>query len=666
MRDGDRSSGQPVAVDAGDGQGGRTANRQRRGLILLALCLAALIINIDITIVNVALPSLVRQLGATTTNLQWIVDAYNLVFAALILAAGSLSDRIGRKGVLLAGLGVFAAGSLAGSFCRTPHELIAARALMGIGAAGIFPSTLSLLANVFTERKERAQAIGLWGATAGVGVATGPIVGGWLLGRFWWGSVFLFMVPVAAAVAGLIAWAVPSSRDPTAPPIDWRGLFLSSAGMGTLVLSIIQAPEWGWSSVRTLGTMVLGLGILAIFVSVERRMARPMLDVGLFRNPRFTAASGSVTVGFFTLSGFSFLITQYFQFVKGYTPLGTGVRILPVATSLAVASVLGTKLAVKIGNKAVVASGLLLTGAFLLWVATVSQSTPYAVLVGQMLMGGGGLGLISAPATEAIMGVVPKEKAGVGSAVNDATRLFGVHSFAGGCRVAGVVAAGGAVLAAALLPARPVVAQPVVAQPGGNERRLIVGPAGEAIGRVPVDERGRLGAALVSFSTAQAALPRVEAALSAGSAPSPDDLAVLNRASAALADAAGALGVDPGAATLAELEAREAAREAALGARRALRRLAGASGPGVGATELAGLAAEAARLAAAPSWSSEDRVRSLVLVRLVELADMANDGGDDERIDALDAELRSSLGPAGAPVVLAGARGRLVLPDDGS
>src|SRR5438132_4452082 len=285
MRDGDRSSGQPVAVDAGDGQGGRTANRQRRGLILLALCLAALIINIDITIVNVTLPSLVRELGATTTNLQWVVDAYNLVFAALILAAGSLSDRIGRKGVLLAGLGVFAAGSLAGSFCRTPDELIAARALMGIGAAGIFPSTLSLIANVFTERKERAQAIGLWGATAGVGVATGPIVGGWLLGRFWWGSVFLFMVPVAAVVAGLVAWAVPSSRDPTAPPIDWRGLFLSSAGMGTLVLSIIQAPEWGWSSARTLGTMALGLGILAIFVSVERRMARPMPDVGLSTNP---------------------------------------------------------------------------------------------------------------------------------------------------------------------------------------------------------------------------------------------------------------------------------------------------------------------------------------------------------------------------------------------
>src|SRR6266851_3367073 len=185
---------------------------RRKGLILLALCLAALIINIDVTIVNVALPSLVRQLGATTTSLQWVVDAYTLVFAALILAAGSLSDRVGRKGVLLLGLAVFALGSVAGSLGTNPDQLIAARVVMGIGAAGIFPATLSLIANVFTERKERAKAIGLWGATTGVGVAAGPIVGGWLLENFWWGSVFLFMVPVAVVVAGIIALAVPTSR----------------------------------------------------------------------------------------------------------------------------------------------------------------------------------------------------------------------------------------------------------------------------------------------------------------------------------------------------------------------------------------------------------------------------------------------------------------------
>jgi EmrB/QacA subfamily drug resistance transporter len=407
-------------------------------MILLALCLAALIINIDVTIVNVALPSLVRELGATTTKLQWVVDAYTLVFAALILAAGSVSDRVGRKGVLLLGVGVFAAGSLAGSMVHTPNQLIAARAVMGIGAAAIFPSTLSLIANIFTERAERAKAIGLWGATTGVGVAVGPIIGGWLLERFWWGSIFLFMVPVAAVVAALVAWAVPSSKDPSTPPIDWRGLALSSAGMAILVFSIIQAPTWGWGSAATVATLAGGVAILAVFVALEQGMTHPMLDVRLFRNLRFTAASGSITIGFFVLAGFTFLITQYFQFVKAYSPLGTGVRLLPVAISIVVTSVAGTKLAVKIGNKAVVAAGLTLWGATLLWIATNSASTSYLVLAGQMVMGGGGLGLISAPATEAILGAVPTDKAGVGSAVNDATRLFGA---ALGVAVVGSVAA---------------------------------------------------------------------------------------------------------------------------------------------------------------------------------------------------------------------------------
>jgi EmrB/QacA subfamily drug resistance transporter len=396
-----------------------------RGLVLLALCSAALIINIDVTIVNVTLPSLVRQLGASTSTLQWVIDAYTLVFAALILAAGSVSDRLGRKGVLLAGLGIFAAGSLAGALSHSASQLIAARSVMGIGAAAIFPATLSLIANVFTERSERAKAIGAWGATTGVGVAAGPIVGGWLLGRFWWGSVFLLMVPLAAAVAALVATAVPTSHDPATPPVDRPGLVLSSAAMGVLLLSVIQAPNWGWGSAWTLGAIAAGLIILGGFVAVERRKTHPMLDVGLFRNLRFTAASGSITIGFFALAGFTFLVTQYFQFVKGYSPLGTGVRLLPVAVSIAVAAFGGTRLAVRIGNKAVVAAGLGLFGLALLWIGTNGAATSYLVIAAQMILGGGGLGLITAPATEAILGVVPKEKAGVGSAVNDATRLFG-------------------------------------------------------------------------------------------------------------------------------------------------------------------------------------------------------------------------------------------------
>ena len=297
---------------------------QRRPLILLALCLAAFVISVDVTIVNVALPTLVRSLGASTTQLQWVVDAYSLVFAALVLAAGSLSDRFGRKGTLLIGLGVFALASLAGAISATTGELIAARAVMGLGAALMFPSTLSLLVNVFTERGDRAKAIGLWGATTGVGIAMGPIVGGWLLERFAWGSIFVFMAIVAAAIAVLVAGAVPTSRNPSTPPLDWRGLVLSTAGMAFLVLGVIEAPDWGWGSAASVASLALGGLLLAVFVLVEGRIEHPMLDVALFRNPRFTAASVSVAVSFFALSGFIFLVTQYFQFVKDFTPLAPG------------------------------------------------------------------------------------------------------------------------------------------------------------------------------------------------------------------------------------------------------------------------------------------------------------------------------------------------------
>jgi EmrB/QacA subfamily drug resistance transporter len=399
--------------------------RARALPILLGLCLAAFVISLDVTIVNVALPTLVRRLGASSTGLQWVVDAYNLVFAAAVLAAGSVSDRLGRKGTLLAGLFVFAAASWAGAFSGTETELIAARAVMGLGAALMFPSTLSLLVNVFVERGQRAKAIGLWGATTGIGIAAGPIVGGWLLERFWWGSIFAFLAVVAMGIAAIIAWAVPTSRDARAPRTDWPGLVLSSAGMSALVLGVIEAPSWGWASAPSILTMTLGLAVLVAFVAVERGRRDPMLDVSLFRNPRFTAASGSVAISFFALQGFIFLITQYFQFVKDFSPLGTGVRILPVATSVAVGSVIGTRLAVRAGNKVVVVAGMLSFATGLLWTATVAAGTSYAVIVGQMLFLGTGMGLTSAPATEAIMGAVPRAKAGVGSAVNDATRLFG-------------------------------------------------------------------------------------------------------------------------------------------------------------------------------------------------------------------------------------------------
>jgi EmrB/QacA subfamily drug resistance transporter len=401
------------------------AGTVRKPLVLVALLLAAFAINLDTTIVNVALPTLVNELHTTTTELEWIVDAYNLTFAALVLAAGNLSDRVGRKGVLLAGLGVFGAASLAGGLGDTPEELIAARAAMGVGAALIFPATLSLLTNVFTERGERARAIGLWGATTGVGIAVGPIAGGWLLERFSWSSVFFALVPIAAIGALLVATSVPTSRDPEAQAADRVGLGLSTLAMAALIYTIIEAPNNGWGSARTVIGLALAALLLAGFVLWERRAPAPMLDIGLFRNLRFTAASLAVTIAFFSLMGFIFLVTLYFQFLKGYGPLSTGVRLLPVATTVAITSVVGTRLAVRSGTKLVVAAGLLSLAIGLAWTSTGSATTSYLVIVGQMILIGAGIGLTGAPATESIMGAVPAAKAGVGSAINDATRILG-------------------------------------------------------------------------------------------------------------------------------------------------------------------------------------------------------------------------------------------------
>jgi EmrB/QacA subfamily drug resistance transporter len=398
---------------------------RRQPLILASLLLAAFAINLDTTIVNVALPTLVRDLDASNSQLQWIVDAYNLVFAALLLASGSLSDRVGRKGMLLAGLGVFGVATTAGGLTSTAGQLIVARSVMGLGAAMIFPATLSLIANVYTDRAERARAIGLWGATAGAAIALGPIAGGWLLQHFSWTSIFFAMAPIAAIAAAFVAATVPTSRDPDAPRADRPGFALSTAAMALLIFTIIEAPDHGWTSARSLTGFCLAVAFLAAFIAWEQRTQAPMLDVGLFRNPRFTAASGSVTVAFFALFGFIFLITQYFQFFRGYGPLSTGVHLLPVATSVGIASVVGTKLAVRLGTKRVVAGGLLAMAAFYAWVSTGSATTSYTTIALQMVLFGTGMGFTSAPATEAIMGVVPAHKAGVGSAVNDATRLLG-------------------------------------------------------------------------------------------------------------------------------------------------------------------------------------------------------------------------------------------------
>ncbi len=400
-------------------------DRPTRGLALAVLCLSAFVVNVDTTIVNVALPTLVGALDASTRDLQWIVDSYLLVFAALVLAFGALSDRLGRRRVLLVGLVVFGVGNALAGLSDTTGQLIAARAFTGVGAAAVFPTTLSLITTIFVERKERAAAIGLWGASTGLAVALGPITGGALLEAFWWGSTFWVKVPVALLALALVLAVVPESRTSPGGRFDTAGLLLSSTALAVLVLTVIEAPNVGWASGRTLAGLVLALALGAAFLAAERRAADPLLDVALFRDPRFTAASASITIAFFALFGFIFLITQYFQFLRGYSALESGLRVTPVAVCVALGSILGTLLVTRVGNKAVVTTGLLSLTAAYAWISTASLATSYTEIAGQMVLLGLGMGLTAAPATESVMGAVTDGKAGVGSAVNDAAREVG-------------------------------------------------------------------------------------------------------------------------------------------------------------------------------------------------------------------------------------------------
>lgn len=398
---------------------------RRRWLVLGVVSVAVFITTLDGLIVNIALPTLSVELGATNRQLQWIVDAYLLVFTGLLLAAGGLGDRFGRRRLLTIGLAIFGATSAYSAFAGSANELIVGRAVMGIGAAAIFPATLAIITSMFTVPKERAAAIGIWSAVSGMGVAAGPVTGGWLLENFWWGSVFLVNIPIVLVAIPATMLLVPESKDESVPALDWIGAAVSIAALGMLVFTIIEAPVFGWLSPLTLGGFVVAAGLLAVFVWWELNTEHPLLPVRIFENLRFSAASVSITSAFFALFGFVFLITQYFQLVRGYGPLEAGLRTVPVALAIGTASVLSPKLVERIGTKRVVACGLASMSAGFFWVSFASGSTPYLEIVGQMILLGAGLGATTAPATESIMGSLSVDKAGIGSAVNDTTRELG-------------------------------------------------------------------------------------------------------------------------------------------------------------------------------------------------------------------------------------------------
>lgn len=382
------------------------------------LCVPLLITSLDNTVLSVALPTLVRKLHATDTELQWIVDAYVLVFGGLMLAAGSLADRVGRKRTFVAGLAVFAVCSTWASFSGSAGMLIGARASMGLGAALIMPSTLSIITNTFSDPGERQRALGVWAGTTGAGVALGPIVGGILLAHFAWGSVFLINVPIAALGLVLAIRLVPNSLDPNAQRPDPGGALLSITGLGLLLWAIIEAPVHGWFSPSVIAAGAGGLLVLATFVAWEARSSHPMLNLWFFRRRSFSAAVACVGMQMFGLMGALFVLTQFLQFQLGYSPLQAGVRMLPAAGGIALVAPLSPVLVRRLGTKFTVAVGLLLVAGGLLQISGSSVETTYTGQLAGTIMLGVGAGVVMPAALGSVMGTLPLEHTGVGSATN--------------------------------------------------------------------------------------------------------------------------------------------------------------------------------------------------------------------------------------------------------
>jgi EmrB/QacA subfamily drug resistance transporter len=397
----------------------------RRRQILGVLCLSLLIVVIDNTILNTALPTLARSLHASTSELQWITDAYTLSFAALLIFAGALGDRYGRRGALLVGLAIFGLGSAAAGLSSSSSELIVFRAVMGLGAAAVMPATLSILNTVFPAR-ERAQAIAAWSAVAGVAIVLGPTLGGLLLDHFSWSSVFFVNIPLVLIALAAVRTVIPSvAGRPRTGRLDALGAVLSGLAMLAAVDAVIEAPNAGWASARTLVQLGVAALLLAAFMIRELRCEQPLLDVRVFRYRAFSAATAAVGLTFFAMFGSLFALTQYLQLVHGYSPLGAGLRALPFGFAVMIAAPSSSLLVRKLGVRVVIPAGLLAMAGGLIDLTSATPTTNLLHLsIGVGLMGLG-MGLVLAPAGESLMSVLPVEQSGVGSAVNDTIQEFG-------------------------------------------------------------------------------------------------------------------------------------------------------------------------------------------------------------------------------------------------
>ncbi|SOD85332.1 MFS transporter [Streptomyces sp. Ag109_G2-15] len=408
----------------------------RRWLILGVICLAQLTVLLDNTVLNVAIPSLTRELHATTSDIQWMINAYSLVQSGLLLTAGSAADRYGRKKMLIAGLALFGIGSLAAGLAHSTGQLIAARAGMGVGGALLVTTTLAVAMQVFAP-EEQPKAIGIWSAVNALGFAAGPLIGGFLLNHFWWGAIFLINIPVAALGLAAAVALVPESKaafsrgTPPGPPgrgdrPDLLGALLSTIGMASLVFAIISGPEHGWTSPRVLGTAALAVVVLAGFAYWESRVDEPMLDPYFFRDRRFTGAVAGAVLITFGMGGALFLLTQHLQFVLGYGPLEAGLRTAPLALAVVVLNFSGVsaKWGQRLGTPVSIAMGMVLMSLGLVSIAELDSGGYAGTLVGLLLIGVG-CAVANPAMAHAIMSAIPSEKAGVGAGINGTLAEFG-------------------------------------------------------------------------------------------------------------------------------------------------------------------------------------------------------------------------------------------------
>ncbi len=397
-----------------------------RWISLIFVALSLLVISLDNTVLNLALPSIARDLKASASQLQWIVDSYTLVFAGTLLSMGTIGDRFGRKRVLQAGLVVFGCFSLWAAFSASTGTLVVMRAIMGLGGAAIMPSTLSILTSTFRDNKERAQAIAIWAAVFALGTGIGPLVGGYLLEHYNWSSVFFINIPIIiiALIGG--AFAIQDSKGANPHKVDFFGFVLSIAGLFALVYAIIQAGVNGWTSANVLWAFAAAAVLLALFIIGELRSKSPILPLQFFRNPSFSGANLALTLVAFGLFGSFFFLGQYLQSVKGYTPLESGVRLLPMAMIIFVAALVSARVARALGTKITVGVGIMLASiGFFYFARTMTLDASYLTIVIGMCIVALGIGMTMSPATNSVMGSIPHGKAGVGSAMNDTTRQIG-------------------------------------------------------------------------------------------------------------------------------------------------------------------------------------------------------------------------------------------------